>query len=102
MWRESLSRRFRQPATKDGRAENPSPLSGLVPAAPVPIRGKKVEPSFEAPIGKRPLDGSKSDASASLGEGAEPTLTSSGERGRRTRVGKGDCFLRHWIAQLRR
>src|SRR6218665_630121 len=73
---------------------------------PVPnSRGKKVELSFEAPIEpciKRPLDGSKSDASASLGEGAEPTLTSSGDKGRRTKVRKGDCFLRHWIAQLRR
>src|SRR6218665_1782822 len=73
---------------------------------PVPSsHGKKVEPSFEAPIEpciKRPLDRSKSDASASLGEGAEPTLTSSGDKGRRTKVRKGDCFLRHWIAQLRR
>src|SRR6218665_2129212 len=59
---------------------------------PVPnSHGKKLEPSFEAPIEpciKGPLDGTKSDASASLGEGAEPTLTSSLENHRRTKKPK--------------
>src|SRR6218665_3684720 len=59
---------------------------------PVPnVMGRRWNRPSKAPIEpciKRPLDGSKSDASASLGEGTEPTLTSSGNKGRRTKYAR--------------